>query len=143
MAPINTYFHYRHIQNELLASKASWRKFHAAVNQNHYFEACTVTDRFCHDDSQVKPLLKQANEPIDQFTDDGAYDETPVYEAVLAHSPDADVVIPPRTNAVVNEKAEKALKDDFQLENFLAAIPKAFKSCMQSSAGLIHSDMRC
>ena len=59
-----------------------------------------MTDRFCHDDSQVKPLLEQINEPIDQFTGDGAYDETPVYEEVLAHSPNADVVIPPRANAV-------------------------------------------
>jgi hypothetical protein len=32
-------------------------------------------------------------------------DETPVYDAVIAHSPDADVVIPPRANAVENDKA--------------------------------------
>jgi len=94
-----------HQEKYQLSNKASWRKFHAAVNQNHYFEACTVTDRFCHDDSQVKPLLEQINVPIDHFSGDGAYDETPVYEAVLAHSPDADVVIPPRSNAVVNDKA--------------------------------------
>lgn len=75
------------------------------MNQNHYFEACTVTDRFCHDDSQVKPLLEQISEPIDQFTGDGDYDETLVYETVLVHSPNADVVIPPRANAVVNDKA--------------------------------------
>ena len=94
-----------HQEKYQLSNKASWRKFHAAVNQNHYFEACTVTDRFCHDDSQVKPLLEQINESIDHFSGDGAYDETPVYEAVLAHSPNADVVIPPRSNAVVNDKA--------------------------------------
>jgi hypothetical protein len=94
-----------HQEKYELSSKASWRKFHAAVNQHHYFEACTVTDRFCHDDSQVEPLLEQIKEPIDQFTGDGAYDESPVYEAVLKHSPSADVVIPPRANAVLNEKA--------------------------------------
>lgn len=33
-------------------------------------------------------------------TFDGAYDKTPVYEAVLHHSPDADVVIPPCANSV-------------------------------------------
>ena len=54
-----------------------------------------MTDRFCHDDSQVKPLLEQINEPIDQFTGDGA-DETPVYEEVLTGLSNADVVIPPR-----------------------------------------------
>ena len=36
---------------------------------------------------------------------DGAYDETPVYAAVIEHSPNADVVIPPRVNAVENDKS--------------------------------------
>jgi len=94
-----------HNEKYKLSNKASWRTFHAAINQDHYFEACTVTNRFCHDDSQVKPLLEQIKEPIQQFTGDGAYDESPVYEAVLKHSPQADVVIPPRSNAVVNGKA--------------------------------------
>lgn len=39
------------------------------------------------------------------FSGDGAYDETPVYTAVFEHSPDADVVIPPRSNAVENDKS--------------------------------------
>jgi hypothetical protein len=94
-----------HQEKYELSSKASWRKFHAAVNQNHYFEACTLTDRFTHDDTQVEPLLKQISEPIDQVTGDGAYDETPVYDAVTAHSPHADVVIPPRSNAVEQNTA--------------------------------------
>lgn len=94
-----------HQEKYELSSKASWRKLHAAVNQNHYFEACTLTDRFTHDDTQVEPLLEQISEPIDHFTGDGAYDETPVYDAVTAHSPNADVVIPPRSNAVENDTA--------------------------------------
>lgn len=94
-----------HQEKYELSSKASWRKLHAAVNQNHYFEACTLTDRFTHDDTQVEPLLEQISESIDHFTGDGAYDETPVYDAVTAHSPNADVVIPPRSNAVENDTA--------------------------------------
>lgn len=90
-----------------LSSKASWRKLHIAVNQNHYIEACELTDRFSHDDSQVNDLLAQIQEPIDQFSGDGAYDETPVYDAVTAHSPNADVVIPPRSNAVEKDKAHE------------------------------------
>jgi hypothetical protein len=50
-------------------------------------------------------LLEQIKEPIGQLTGDGAYDESPVYEAVLEHSPSSDEVISPRANAVVNEKA--------------------------------------
>ena len=88
-----------------LSSKASWCKLHVGVNQNHYFEACELTDRFTHDDQLVKPFLEQISEPIDYFSGDGAYDETPIYEAVIAHSPNVDVVIPPRSNAVLNDNS--------------------------------------
>jgi hypothetical protein len=94
-----------HQEKYELSSKASWRKLHIAVNQDHYIEACTLTDRFSHDDQQVDVLLEQIKTPIDQFTGDGAYDETPVYDALIAHSPLVDVVIPPRSNAVENDKA--------------------------------------
>ena len=94
-----------HQEKYELSNKASWRKLHVAVNQEHYFEACTLTDRFCHDDQQVKPLLEQIDKPIDHLSADSAYDETPVYDVVIAHSPGADVVIPPRANAVENDKA--------------------------------------
>lgn len=94
-----------HQEKYELSSKASWRKLHVAVNQDHYIEACELTDRFSHDESQVEALLEQIQEPIDHFSGDGAYDETPVYDAVTAHSPNADVVIPPRSTAVENDKA--------------------------------------
>jgi hypothetical protein len=94
-----------HQEKYELSSKASWRKLHIASNQDHYIEACTLTDRFSHDDQQVDALLEQIKTPIDQFTGDGAYDETPVYDALTAHSPLVDIVIPPRSNAVENDKA--------------------------------------
>ena len=94
-----------HNEKYQLSNKASWRKLHTAVNQTHCIEACTLTDRFSHDETQIGALLAQIDEPIDHFTGDGAYDETPVYEAVIAHSPNADVVIPPRRNGVENDKA--------------------------------------
>ncbi len=37
--------------NEVIGQIIMRRKFHAAVNQNHYFDACTVTNRLYHDDS--------------------------------------------------------------------------------------------
>jgi hypothetical protein len=64
-----------------------------------------LTDRFSHDDQQVGPLLEQIGATLDHFTGDGAYDETPVYAAVIEHSPNADVVIPPRSNAVESDKS--------------------------------------
>jgi hypothetical protein len=94
-----------HQEKYELSSKASWRKLHLAINQSHYIEACVLTDRFSHDDQQVEPLLEQIDKSIDHFSADSAYDETPVYNAVIAHSPAVDVVIPPRANAVVKDKA--------------------------------------
>lgn len=32
---------------------------------------------------------------ITVWLSDGAYDKSPVYDAILTHSPDADIVIPP------------------------------------------------
>ena len=75
-----------------------------AIKQDHYIEACILTDRFSHDDQQVIPLLEQIDKPIDHFSGDGAYDETQVYDAVIEHSPNANVVTP-RSNAVENDKS--------------------------------------
>jgi hypothetical protein len=94
-----------HQEKYELSSKASWRKLHVGVNQNHYFEACVLTGRFSHDDQQVDALLGKIDAPIDHFSADGAYDETPVYHAVVNHSPAVGIVIPPKANAVLNDKA--------------------------------------
>ena len=94
-----------HQEKYELSNKESWRKLHLAINQSHYIEACVLTDRFSHDDQQVEPLLEQIDKPIDHFSADSAYDETPVYNAVISHSPAVDVVVPPRANAVANDKA--------------------------------------
>lgn len=94
-----------HQEKHEVSSKASWRKLHIAVNQDHYIEACELTDRFNHDDKSVESLLDQIPEHIDHFTADGAYDETPVYDAVISHSLNVDVVIPPRANAIVSDDA--------------------------------------
>lgn len=97
-----------------LSSKASWRKLHVAISESHYFEACVLTDRFSHDDQQVDVLLSQIQDSIDHFSGDGAYDETPVYDAVTAHSPDANIVIPPRVNAIENDAAADARNENLR-----------------------------
>ncbi|MDF1758630.1 MAG: IS5 family transposase [Legionellaceae bacterium] len=94
-----------HEQKYKLSNRASWRKLHMAVNEEHYIEGCALTDRFSHDARQVTPLLEQITTHIDHFTADGAYDKTPVYHAVTDHSPDADVVIPPQSDAILSANA--------------------------------------
>lgn len=103
-----------HKEKYELSTKASWRKLHVAVNEDHYYEACTLTDRFASDESQVEPLLDQIESDIDHFTADGAYDKTPVYNAVSCHSPDVDIVIPPREDAVVSDRVAEMRNRNLQ-----------------------------
>jgi hypothetical protein len=82
-------------------SRRSWRKLHLALDADSgEIIAHVTTDQDAGDASQVEALLDQINDPIGQFTADGAYDGDPIYEAVTKHSADAAVVIPPRANAV-------------------------------------------
>lgn len=64
-----------------------------------------MTGRFSHDDQQVRPFLEQIDKLIEHFSGDGAYDKTPVYTPAIEHSPNVDLVIPPRANAVKNNNA--------------------------------------
>jgi hypothetical protein len=91
-----------HQEKHKVSRKASWRKLHIAVNEGHYIEACTLTDRFHSDENQVAELLDQVDSDIDHFTADGAYDKAVVYEKLEDHSPNANAVIPPREDAVLS-----------------------------------------
>lgn len=86
-----------------LLTKTSWRKLHVAGNEEHYFEACVLSDGFGSDEAPVPELVDQIEEEIDHFSADGAYDKTSVYETFTAHSPGALIVIPPRADAVISE----------------------------------------
>ncbi len=53
----------------------------------------------------MKPLLEKIDEPIDHFSGDGAHDESLVYDMVIEHSANTDLVVPPRANAVESDKS--------------------------------------
>jgi hypothetical protein len=48
---------------------------------------------------QLETLLGNIDSNITQFPADGAYDGRPTYDTVLGHSPDARIIIPPRSNS--------------------------------------------
>lgn len=60
------------------------------------------------DGAQVGPLLDQVKRPVASFTGDGAFDRDDVYDAVAARHPDAAVIVPPRSTAVLSETADTA-----------------------------------
>ena len=86
-------------------SRRGWRKLHLAVDANcGEIIAHVVADQDAGDASQVEPLLDQIDMPIGKFTADGAYDGEPTYDAVTRHTADAEVVIPPRANALERQR---------------------------------------
>ena len=80
-------------------------KLHIGVDEHGRILASKVTDGHEHDSSQVPNLLTQVNREIDRFVGDSIYDQEVVYEAVDHHSQGAEVIIPPRKDAVLSNKS--------------------------------------
>jgi len=78
-----------------------WKKLHLGVDENGRILASKVTDGHEQDPSKVPDLLAQLDREIDRFIGDGIYDQEAVYEAVGHHSPGAEVIVPPRKDAVL------------------------------------------
>jgi hypothetical protein len=88
-------------------TRRAWRKLHIGMDANTgEIVATALTTNDVDDASQVGPLLDQVEGPVASFTGDGAYDQDSVYRAVIDHDPDAAVIVPPRTTAVLSETAE-------------------------------------
>jgi len=86
-----------------LKSRRTWRKLHLAVDAvSGMIVAQTLTDQDTDDASQVASLLDQINDPIGRVTADGAYDGAPTYQTIAAYGVGIEVVIPPRSTAVLS-----------------------------------------
>jgi hypothetical protein len=87
-------------------TRRSWRKLHLGVDADTgQIVAAALTSPDADDAAQVGPLLDQIGGTVASFTGDGAYDQGGVYDAVAQHHPDAAVIIPPRSDAVLSETA--------------------------------------
>jgi hypothetical protein len=85
-----------------------WKKLHIGVDDQGQIIASTVSESNEQDPSQVPELLDQIEGEIDRFVADGIYDQQPVYAAVEDHSPGAQVIIPPRKDAVLSPTARSS-----------------------------------
>jgi hypothetical protein len=65
-----------------------------------------LTTSDVEDGSQVTSLLEQIAAPLASLTGDRAYDQTGIYSTVTQHHPDADVIVPPRSTAVLSNDVE-------------------------------------
>ena len=88
-----------HQEKYQLSAKRSWRKLHLAVDDKHMIHAGLLTDRFVSDDSAVSELAGQIESEVSHITADGAYDKNPVYDTLSTYFEQAEIVIPPDSDA--------------------------------------------
>jgi hypothetical protein len=87
--------------------RRAWRKLHIGVDASTgQILASELTSSDADDGSQVEPLLKQIAAPLASFIADGAYDQASIYGTIGKHHSDADVIVPPRSTAVLSEDVE-------------------------------------
>ena len=110
-----------HAQKHGEKKRRRWKKLHIGVDDQGQIVASTVTESNEQDPSQVPELLDQIDEVIGRFIGDGIYDQEPVCAAVEAHSPGAQVIIPPRKNAALSPTSDTS---PTQRDEHLAAIER-------------------
>ena len=87
--------------------RRSWRKLHIGVDaETGQILASELTTHDVDDGSQVGPLLEQIPGPLASFVGDGAYDQAGIYATVAQRHPDAEVIVPPRSTAVLSDDVE-------------------------------------
>lgn len=87
--------------------RKSWRKLHLGIDADTGdIVAVDLTDKETDDASMTGPLLDQLQEPLASFTADGAYDSEGVTTDILARHPDAKIIVPPRSNAVLSKHTD-------------------------------------
>ena len=100
-----------------VSKRRTWRKLHVGANpEDGEIQAVLLTENNVSDDAAVEVLLEQIEQEIVEFAADGAYDKRKVYDSLNAHSPDVNILIPPRKNAHIwkhgNTKSERLKRDE-------------------------------
>ena len=95
----------------------TWRKLHVGANpDNGEIQVAVLTGNNTSDDAVVKEMLAQIEQTLLSCAADGAYDKRKVYNALDAHSPEVEILIPPRKNAHIwqhgNSKEERLKRDE-------------------------------
>lgn len=99
-----------------VSKRRTWRKLHVgATPEDGEIQAVILTENSVSDGDAVETLLQQMEQEIAKFAADGAYDQRKVYDSLNAHSPEVDILIPPRKNARIwkhgNTKTQRLKRD--------------------------------
>ncbi len=113
-------------------SRRTWRTLHLAVDAaSGMIVAQTLTDQDADNPSQVGPLLDQIDDPIVRVTADGAYDGASTYQTIAAYGDGIEVVIPPRSTAVISGEPDLPTRRD----RHLAMIAEQGRLAWQAATG--------
>ena len=113
-------------------TRRSWRKLHVGMDADTgQIVAATLSTSDVDDASQVGILLDQVG-LLASFTADGAYDQDGVYGEVARRSPEAAVIVPPRSSAVPSDTAQTA---PTQRDRHLQMIAKHGRRRWQKASG--------
>ena len=94
------------IEKHGTSRRRSWRKLHIGIDAGSgEIVAIELTEKDVDDAARTGALLDQVSYPIASFTADGAYDQDRVYETVIERHPDAAVIVPPRSTAMLSASA--------------------------------------
>jgi IS5 family transposase len=99
------------------SKRRTWRKLHLGADpESGEIQAVLLTENNVSDDAAVKELLEQIEQTLLACAADGAYDKRKVYDALNRHSPEVEILIPPRKNARIwqhgNSKTERLKRDE-------------------------------
>lgn len=95
--------------------RRTWRKLHLGINEaTHEIMAAVVTTNNVTDPEVLDDLLDQVDDPLEQVSGDGAYDQRMCYQTIRARG--ATAAIPPRKNAKIwqhgNSRQERLNRDE-------------------------------
>ena len=99
------------------SKRRTWRKLHLGADPDSgEIQTVLLTANSISDDAVVKDMLEKIEQTLLSCAADGAYDKRKVYDALNGHSPDVDILIPPRKNARIwqhgNSKQEHLKRDE-------------------------------
>jgi hypothetical protein len=97
------------VEKHRTQQRRAWRTFHIGIDAaTGQILASELPPHDGDDGAQVEPLLDQLTARLASCTGDGAYDQTGTYGTVAQRHPEAGVIVPPRSTAVLSETAETA-----------------------------------
>jgi len=84
-------------------ARRTWRKLHIAIDEKHQIIAYDITDNSKGEPTTAVDLLDQIQHAFNVVMGDGAYDSVKLTNAILNKQPDASIIIPPPSDAVISK----------------------------------------